>query len=464
MDIGKNITPALLNAIHAKKLVWHEALGELCDNSLDAGATRVEIRFEKKKTLIVRDDGSGCRDIERMLTLGDHFKHSTTQLGRYGVGLKEAACWLWGELKIDTHFNGVRRTARVNWPHLAKQTNWELPDPVERPTDLHGTTLVFRNYTRTAPDYAALAGEIGYRFTPAIQSGKQIVIEGQRKTAIVCTPWRMPDLEQIVQDTFSVNGKRVKLNAGIVKEGQRNVKPGFSFAHRHRIITNSALGDGGLGVQRICGLVELDGRWKLGTNKTEIVDECQDELAEAIYVRCESILKSAAQQAQVLRNSELEAAVTEELQMLLSNTANSKARRNASENTVGGKKPTGNGAKHKRAAKTQPGERFIARCRVGMIRMEWQERDDDLLGSVDLPGNVIYMNSSHPRLQKHRQSENTAAIVDNAMHLLAFVAIEDEQSNRFEFARNHEGFIAAVSSVLSAQQHADEATKLQLVS
>lgn len=457
MNIGKNIGPSLLRGINARGLAWHEAIGELCDNSLDAGASRVSVEFAKSKTLVVRDDGNGCQDIERMLTLGDHFKQSTTQVGRYGVGLKEAACWLWGELRINSIHKGVRRTAYVNWPALERQKTWELPDPIVSEANGRGTVLTFLNYTRKTPDYARLAEELGYRFAPALLSGRQIVIEGPRKQPFVCVPWRMPDLEQIIQETFEVRGKQVKLTAGIVQEGHRNPRPGFSFAHRHRIIDTSGMGSNGLSVARICGIVELDGKWQLGTNKTKIVDDDQDELADAIFARCEPILRKAATQAEVLRNSALQDAVTAELRMLLSNSKTAKAKRNGRANPSGRVQPTGQGSTHKRARRTQPGERFIERCRVGHIRMEWQDRDDDLLGQVDLPGDVIYMNANHPRLKRHRELENASAIADNALHMLAFEAIENEQSNRFDFAREREGFIAAVSCVLAAQQQTDEA-------
>jgi hypothetical protein len=122
--------PAYLYALVNQNLTWRDALSELVDNSFDAGATRVEVIFEGK-TLRVRDDGEGVEDIGRMLTLGHHTRGARTRLGRYGVGLKDAAIWLAPSLDIHT-IRGLAGTVSqcvVNWDQLAKSLDWNLEDP-----------------------------------------------------------------------------------------------------------------------------------------------------------------------------------------------------------------------------------------------------------------------------------------------------------------------------------------------
>lgn len=454
MNIG-DIGPQYLLSLNAQPMKWHVALGELCDNSFDAGASRVEIGFGPKNALCVEDDGNGCANIERMLTLGDHFRQSTTSLGRWGVGLKETACWLWGELVISTVHRGELSRASVDWGRLAKQRDWNVPDPVvtRAEGDARGTTLLFRNITKGFPKYEYIQEELSYYFAPALWSGRQIALKFPRRRSQVCAGWTLPDLEDIVQDRFDVNGKGVRLHAGVVTLGAMNERQGFSICHGHRIILNTALGSKGNSVSRVCGTVELDHAWTLSKNKTEVVDADERGLEDAIYERCKHIFAKSAAQAQLLRNSELETRISESLRNILAQRR--KAKRKPRQNNSGTVESKKSSRRHRRASRCQPGDTFMEECDIGSIRMEWQARKDGQLGQVDLPGNVIYLNEEHERLAYHRDAENTEALVDNCMALLAFAAVDSEQKERLPFARDYEGFVDAYSNVLRAQQQTE---------
>lgn len=455
MNIG-NIGPGLLLSLHRQPMKWHVVLGELCDNSFDAGASRVEIVFGPGKTLRVIDDGHGCGSIERMLTLGDHYHQSTTKLGRYGVGLKESACWLWGELEVRTVHKGKQHKAHVDWGSLSRQENWNVPDPVVVDTDdPQGTQLIFRGISKGFPDYEQLQSELSYTFAPALWSGKQIVMKFARRQPITCAGWQMPPVEEQVQDSFIVNGKGVTIKAGIVSLGAPNPRKGFSICHGHRMIGDStAFGSKGHSVSRISGIVELDSAWSLSKNKTDVVDEFQEELEDAIFSRCESIILKSAHQAEILRNSALENKVSESLQSMLGEMK--KASRSSGDSS-GSVSPKGSKKRHRRAKKTQPGDSFMDKCRVGKIRMEWAPRDDGLAGYVDLKGDVIYLNENHSRMRYHRERENTDALVDHCLYLLCDSAVENEQMDKLPACRDHHGFVEVVSHVLHCQHVNQEA-------
>ncbi|MDJ1113389.1 sigma-70 family RNA polymerase sigma factor [Microbacterium dauci] len=73
------------------------ALSDLIDNSIDAGATRVGIRFVMRagavRSIRIRDDGCGmtAEQLERAMSLGRSRDHGPTELGHFGVGLKAAS-------------------------------------------------------------------------------------------------------------------------------------------------------------------------------------------------------------------------------------------------------------------------------------------------------------------------------------------------------------------------------------
>lgn len=73
------------------------ALAELVDNSIDAGAANLLIRFvkieERLCRLVVVDDGAGMNDeeIDVAMTVGGDRDYADNEIGRFGMGLKAAS-------------------------------------------------------------------------------------------------------------------------------------------------------------------------------------------------------------------------------------------------------------------------------------------------------------------------------------------------------------------------------------
>lgn len=73
------------------------ALADLIDNSVDAGASRVSIRFVTKRSTIrsirISDDGCGmnAQQLERAMALGRQHAYEGDSIGHFGVGLKGAS-------------------------------------------------------------------------------------------------------------------------------------------------------------------------------------------------------------------------------------------------------------------------------------------------------------------------------------------------------------------------------------
>ena len=465
MNIG-NIPPSILRSLNAQPMQWKVALGEACDNSFDSGANWLRIAFHGDKQVEIADDGGGCNNIEAMLTIGSHYKQANTKLGRFGVGLKELACWLWGELVIQTINGGVMRKAAIDWERLARAPDWNVPDPTEKPVgdrQERGTKLLFRKTVRNRPgDMTVLADELGYLFAPALWNGKQIAIESGKKKLTVAA-WKLPEFDgDIVRDDFSVNGKRVELTAGVVATDHTNLRKGFTFIHEFRVLLNSALGSGGKSVSRVCGTVVLGPEWKLGKNKDAIQDsdDQMKALEQAIYLRCQAVLTRGERQSTMLRNSAFEGAVTTALRGLFSavvdDNADRKAKRSSPESETGTVKPASTGRRHRSARNQQAGQTFNGRANLAGIRFEWESRQDGMIGRADIPGNVVYLNDNHNRLIHHRERDNVDAIADLCCVILSEEVIRNRESSKLPIVRDFTDITSAISEVLRRQQETDE--------
>ena len=91
-----NLTPSVesLAAQLASTISWSKGIGELIDNALDAGASKIDIVFHGK-SVVVQDNGLGCCDLSVILTPGKRVDLSSAKkgihtLGRYGVGAQDA--------------------------------------------------------------------------------------------------------------------------------------------------------------------------------------------------------------------------------------------------------------------------------------------------------------------------------------------------------------------------------------
>lgn len=455
-EIDITPTPELLIALKRAKITWQSAIGELIDNAFDAGALIVSIEFGPGRKLRVSDDGNGCTNLPAMLTLGSHHRQSTTRLGRYGVGLKDAACWLWGKTDILTTAGDTTRRIHVDWGRLSKQKQWKLPNMIESPSNgRKGTSITFADIDRGLPhDYEYLANELSYTFTPGLLRGYQIQIRFPRRKPIVATPYNLPPLSDVVDDEFDVDGKRVRLHAGLVKEGHDNPKAGFAYCHHHRVIIGpTALGAGDFSIKRFAGQVFIGDDWQLSAHKDDI-SERKDELAEAVLSRCKPLLEKARAQARTVTSELLTDRLNQRLRQALASLAKTKkAKRDPAENKTGTVEPKGTEKKHKQAKRTQPGNRMLSDEQIGKLMIDWKDCGQHVLGEVDSEGARIWMNESNQYVASLRDAENDDAILTAAIGMYVNKAVESANPQRFLPGMRVAGgidFVPAWSEVLAS--------------
>ncbi len=447
--------PSMLVGRSRDTLNWSQVLGELIDNAFDAAATNINIRFGSGRTLEVTDDGNGCDTPSAMLTLGEHHKHASTKLGRYGVGLYDAACWMWGICRIETVSRGKSCLMSVDWAKLVKTTDWTIPDPFEAPsTKPTGTTLLFSNIQRGLPkDYKRLVSELAYTFTPALLQGRQLRFQFAKRKPIVATPYQAPPLEDIIEDAFDVDGRSIRLRVGVIREGHDTDKPGFTYYHHHRvIIPSSGLGSGGeYSIRRVIGQVFLGDSWHLSVHKDDIADH-RDELGDAVFERCQGLLKKAHRQAQTVSSQAFTNQLNKKLRAAMKDLT--KAKRGPSTNNTGTITPKGTGRKTRKAKAKQPGDSMLSDEQVGKLRIDWLPCDGETLGKVDRDGALIWMNEGNTYLSGLRDAENDDALLCVAIGMYTNAAARSTDPQKwFPGLREHDPgreFVPLWSRILSS--------------
>lgn len=107
-----DITPSvrLLRVLRNSGFNLHQAMGEILDNSIDAGANEIDIyafvNDKKKKNIMIVDNGKGMNEktLQESLTLAKELKLGVDELGKFGMGMKTAA------LSLSTHFEILTKT------------------------------------------------------------------------------------------------------------------------------------------------------------------------------------------------------------------------------------------------------------------------------------------------------------------------------------------------------------------
>lgn len=104
-----NITPdvRLLKVLRNTGFSNEAAMGEILDNSIDAGASYIDVYIQEREgklELIIVDNGRGMSKgtLQGALTLAKELKTGLDQLGKYGMGMKTAALSMSTQMEIYT--------------------------------------------------------------------------------------------------------------------------------------------------------------------------------------------------------------------------------------------------------------------------------------------------------------------------------------------------------------------------
>ncbi|MGY1722737.1 ATP-binding protein [Blastococcus sp. SYSU DS0533] len=144
------------------------AVADLVDNSVMAGAERIEvvIRFDgADSTVFICDDGSGMspNGLVEALRFGSRRAYGSSDLGRYGLGLKTASLSQCRSVMVVSRRipEGPVSARELNLDTIIEWDDWLITSPQEKRTrsarallgDNQGTVVVWRNLDRVLPEH-----------------------------------------------------------------------------------------------------------------------------------------------------------------------------------------------------------------------------------------------------------------------------------------------------------------------
>ena len=172
------ITPSAARLTESLRDIGYDfpaAVADLVDNSVMAGAARVDVVIEfdgAESCVSVADDGSGmtANGLVEALRYGSRRGYTRGDLGRYGLGLKTASLSQCRSVSVVTRssLRGSRTAARMlDLDLIAEWDEWLVVDPVRDQAvsrarasleDGSGTVVIWRKLDRVLPEKSPHGG------------------------------------------------------------------------------------------------------------------------------------------------------------------------------------------------------------------------------------------------------------------------------------------------------------------
>lgn len=307
--------PHMLKSIRSRH--WHlsGAIEELVDNAADHGrATRVTVYIDNANGIIVRDDGVGMDDINRLFCYGDAGAYDAlNNIGQYGVGAYHAAVWLGDVLTVETIHAGRRHAMSVDWSEV-ERTEWpEAYTGSGRAAKSGeiGTTVSIQKLTRhfQLKTSEGMAEEFGRVFAPGLRRGLKIFIHhalsrGDAHTLdVVAFNPALTELSVINGEVSTERGPLRWVGRAGLCQTLTERTGGVHIAFRHRVIEQTFDPFFGASAPTLYVEVDLDDStpWKfqLSDHKDKVVRH-REELMDGIHAAIKRLLELSAKQSQFL--------------------------------------------------------------------------------------------------------------------------------------------------------------------
>lgn len=393
---------SVIHYMRKQNFTWAVILKELIDHSIDASASCIQLALRRSEIRIT-DDGRGCPDLLRMIRLGGRADHDETQIGQYGVGLKDTAIWGANRLGIPSICAGMQRTVQVNWDVIMRHGLWRLETPItDLPTQApSGTTITLSDLRHPRPPLQRLVDEFGRTYLPWLRAGGTILLTSERHPPEKVEAFELPTLLEQQTEVIPLEDKSATVTLGMVPPTMTLKDRGLLFLYGPRVIMEARrLGLTPDAVAELFGWIAFSRGWTLEKNKQGFLDDLTP-LGDAIASRFATLIAHASHHHVSKPLADIRKAVNDRFKQLkLAHGPRRKAVRNGPHEKEGTVEPTGTGSPHKRAKNVQPGDTFPVQP---FLSMQYAKKgpDVDLCTIVE---DVLLINEDSPLM---------AEIIDN---------------------------------------------------
>ncbi len=460
--------PHVLTGLAARKMTWVKVLMEWIDNSLDKKATHIHFDFAHG-ALSIEDDGEGTDSVHDIVQLGKHTP-SDSGIGFFGLGGSEALLWAGGptsSVSIISVHHQIARRLDMNWYDYGI-SHWMLPDAYERAAEANerGTKIQIRSLRARPPrDWDQICQDLGYYYSHAIRRfGKSLSIRTPTSKLLPVEAWEPPEFEPdapTIDTTITVKNRSVKIFAGVIKEGVKNVRRGLTYWYGRRvIIPESAQGCGDFSPARVCGFIELGDEWRSSfTLQKDGLTSNAEELFGAVETAIRPVLEAAATIGATFEFKELNHRLESRIaDMLKSKTAKGKREKGKSRGTV---KPKNTERTHRRANKEQAGDRFASGT-SGKIHIDYIPLGGVKMGEAKPPS--VMLNMDNPFIAQAVKNNREDTLLLAISSIIADWDTEANNNNQLYLKGYEEkSFLEQVGMILASAPELDGSTVLRAV-
>lgn len=268
-------TNTINGMIDNESMTLRKAVGELVANSLDQDARNIHLAFDQNNKIVtIVDDGNGPPEgLEKLIEIGCHIPSRRDPVGKFGVGHKEATCWIANLSDVQAMTaTGAKESMKVNWELILKAEDWIFsfsPDSIRTKPGLSIKLTELRG--RRLQRWDLVPRYVAELFGAAIEDGVVITVDGEPVKSLP-----VPELEHRIEFESEMDGLRFRGFAGILKD-KGACASGWDIRYRAQSLASgySKEGFGKLNSQGFYGRFEmLSGTraWQVSKNKTDSED------------------------------------------------------------------------------------------------------------------------------------------------------------------------------------------------
>lgn len=185
--------PSLMESTRAIGYSLESAIADVIDNSIAAGATRVDVLFRPgiSPHIAILDNGSGMsrNELKTAMRYGSRSpveQREARDLGRYGLGLKTASLSQCKQLTVVSVKDGVRVACRWDLDFIHEKQDWLLQFPGDEVVDRlpgvdrlrkssHGTLVLWKNLDRLEQTNIDISSSLSRRMEEGVREHLSLV-------------------------------------------------------------------------------------------------------------------------------------------------------------------------------------------------------------------------------------------------------------------------------------------------